>query len=233
MGVSTDEPAHVDRYENLHERGWYLLDDDFDGDEPGSWVTDEYVYGPVFTQLMHVTNRVVGLDPPAALGTSVEAYAGRHLVVGLCGLLGVFAVAAIGRRLLGSWSWGLVAAATLMAIPMWPGLSMFDFKDVPAATGYTLVTLGLVELLFVQEAGWKRTAWPAVTLAAGLVLAIGVRPGLWPGLAASVLVAALFTTAARPRATDLARSNPPPRRRGRRCCLRPPVVVLPVPLLSS
>ena len=70
----------------------------------------------------------------------MEAYAVRHLVVAACGLLGVLAVAAIGRRLLGSWRWGLVAAATLMAIPMWPGLSMFDIKDVPAATGYTLVT---------------------------------------------------------------------------------------------
>ena len=130
---------------NLQEHGWYLLDDDFDGDDPGSWVTDQYVYGPVFTQLMHVVNRVVGLDPPGALGTTVDAYAARHLVVGVCGLLGVFAVAAIGRRLLGSWPWGLVAAATLMAIPTSrPGLSMFDIKDVPAATGYTLVTWGLV-----------------------------------------------------------------------------------------
>ena len=99
-----------------------------------------------------------GPDPPRALGTTVDAYA-AHLVVALCGLLGVFAVAAIGRRLLGSWSWGLVMAASLMAILMWPGLSMFDIKDVPAATGYTLVTWGLVELLFQQNpGGWRHTA---------------------------------------------------------------------------
>ena len=110
----------------------------------------------------------------------------------LCGLLGVFAVAAIGRRLLGSWAWGLVAAATLMAIPMWPGLSMFDIKDVPAATGYTLVTWALVELLFQQPPRW-RTAWgPIAILTTGLILAIGSRPGLWPGLAASLGVAALL-----------------------------------------
>ena len=45
--IETDEPAHVLRYANLQEHGWYLLDDDFDGDEPGSWVTDQYVYAPV------------------------------------------------------------------------------------------------------------------------------------------------------------------------------------------
>jgi hypothetical protein len=191
-GISTDEPIHVLRYENLQQHGWYLLDDDFDGDEPGSWVTDQYVYGPVFTQVMHAVNRVVGLDPPGELGTSVEAYAARHLVVGLCGLLGVWAVAAIGRRLLGSWAWGLVAAGTLMAIPMWPGLLMFDIKDVPAATGYTLVTWGLIELLFLERPGWRFSAWPVVILTAGLVLAIGSRPGLWPGVVASLAIAGLL-----------------------------------------
>src|SRR6185295_5298256 len=131
---STDEPAHVIRYQNLHEHGWYLLDDDLVGDEPGAWVTDQYVYAPVFTQVLHGVNRALGLDPSGALGTSIHAYAARHLVVGLCGLIGVLAVAGIGRRLFGSWSWGLVAAATLMAIPMWPGLCMFDVKDIPPAT---------------------------------------------------------------------------------------------------
>ena len=191
-GISTDEPIHVLRYDNLQEHGWYLLDDDFDGDEPGSWVTDQYVYGPVFTQVMHVANRVVGLDPPGALGTSVDAYAGRHLVVALCGLLAVVAVMAIGRRLLGSWAWGLVAAATLMAIPMWPGLLMFDIKDVPAATGYTLVTWGLVEMLFRERPGWRGSLGPIVVLTAGLVLGIGSRPGLWPGLAASLGIVGLL-----------------------------------------
>ena len=110
-----------------------------------------------------------------------------------CGLLGVFAVGAIGRRLLGSWAWGLVAAATLMAIPMWPGLSMFDIKDVPAATGYTLVTWALVELLFQQRTsvaqppgGVSPSSPPAWSST------IGSRPGLWPGLAASLGVAALL-----------------------------------------
>ena len=79
-----------------------------------------------------------------------------------------------------------------MAVPMWPGLSMFDIKDVPAATGYTFVTGGLVELIFQQRTGW-RSAWgPIAILTTGLVLTIGSRPGLWPGLAASFLVVAVL-----------------------------------------
>jgi hypothetical protein len=190
VGVSTDEPVHVDRFANLLDHGWYLLDDDLVGDDPGPWVTDQYVYGPVFTEVLHGVNRVIGLDPPGALGTSVDAYVARHVVIALFGLIATLGVAAIGRRLLGSWRWGVVAAGMLMAIPMWPGLSMFDFKDVPTATGYTLVTLGLVELLHDQR---PRRQWAATAvLTSGLVLAVGTRPGLWPGVAASVGLAFLL-----------------------------------------
>jgi hypothetical protein len=192
VGISTDEPAHVVRYENLVQHGWYLLDDDFDGDQPGAWVTDRYVYGPVFTDVLHGVNRAVGLDPPGELGTSLDAYVARHLMVALCGLLGTFAVAAIGRRLFGSWSWGMVAAATVMAIPMWPGLSMFDIKDVPAATGYTLLTWGLVELLHVHDWTRRTVALSVVPFTTGLMLAVGTRPGLWAGCIVSIGVAAVF-----------------------------------------
>jgi hypothetical protein len=194
VGVSTDEPAHVVRYENLHTHGWFLLDDDFDGNQPGAWVTDRYVYGPVFTEVMHASNRLLGRDPPGALGTSLESYVGRHLLVALCGLLGTCAVAAVGRRLLGSWSWGLVSAATVMAIPMWPGLSMFDMKDVPAATGYTWVTLGLVELLQARRS-MRDSLVGFLSLVPGVVLAVGTRPGLWAGLAVSIVAAACLAAA--------------------------------------
>ena len=43
VGVWTDEPTHVQRYENLLQHGWYLLDDDLVGDTPGAWVTDQYL----------------------------------------------------------------------------------------------------------------------------------------------------------------------------------------------
>ena len=192
VGISTDEPAHVIRFANLQQHGWYLLDDDFVGDEPGPWVTDQYVYAPVTTQVMHAAGRVIGTDPAGALGTSVRAYSVRHLLVALCGLLGVLAVAGIGRSLLGSWRWGLVSAAMLMAIPMWPGLSMFDIKDIPVATGYSLVTLGLVELLGAGRQSRRRSAWVMFLLASGMLMAVGTRPGIWPGIAASIALAGLL-----------------------------------------
>ena len=187
-GISTDEPFHVFRLRNLFATGWYLLDDDLAGSSPGPWVTDEYVYAPVAALLMHAVCVLLGIEGGGDVATSSAAYGVRHLVVAVIGLLGTLAVAGIGRLVLRSWSWGVVAAATLMTVPMWPGLSMFDLKDVPAATGYTLVTLGLALCLRSSRSGAATATVTIGTLVAGILLAVGARPGLWPGLALGAAV---------------------------------------------
>jgi hypothetical protein len=191
-GVSVDEPYHVLRLRNLFETGWYLLDDDLDGSVPGAWVSDEYVYAPVATLLMHAVCVVLGIEGGGTVSASESAYAVRHLVVALLGLLGAFAVAATGRLLMRSWAWGLVAAGTLMAVPMWPGLSMFDIKDVPAATGYSLYTLGLVLALRTSRGATRTTVASIAATTTGALLAVGTRPGLWTGLALGLVVLAWF-----------------------------------------
>ena len=57
---------------------------------------------------------------------------------------GLAAVVATGRMLMRTWSWGLVAGAVLVAIPVWTGHAMFNVKDVPVAIGYAVFTCGLV-----------------------------------------------------------------------------------------
>jgi len=187
-GISVDEPFHVFRLRNLFATGWYLLDDDFDGSAPGSWVSDEYVYAPIATLVMHAVCVALGIEDHGVVSTSSAAYGVRHLVVALMGLLGAAAVAATGRLVFRSWSWGVVAAGTLMAIPMWPGLSMFDIKDVPAASGYTLVTLGLVMCLRSSRGRLWMGAATAGTIALGAILSVGTRPGLWTGLTLGVVI---------------------------------------------
>ncbi|MDP2774100.1 MAG: hypothetical protein Q8O61_11150, partial [Nocardioides sp.] len=78
----------------------------------------------------------------------------------------------------------------LAATPMWTGHAMFNVKDVPVATGYTVATLSL--LLFVRSdpVGVRLRVARAAGLVAGLVLALGTRPGMWPGLLAALVVAA-------------------------------------------
>jgi hypothetical protein len=190
-GVTTDEPIHVMRLRNYLDNGWYALDWDYSGAGPGSEGTNTFVYAPVTMLLLHGWCVLWGVEGWGEVATSPHAYDVRHLGVALIGLIGVGVVAATARAILGHWRWGIVAAASLMAVPMWTGHVMFNIKDVPVATGYSLVTLAMV--LFLTEhppSAWCRLT-RTVCLIAGLILALGTRPGIWPGISA-VVVLTLF-----------------------------------------
>ena len=199
-GVSTDEPIHVMRLRNFFDTGWYALDWDYGGAGPGGEGTNTYVYAPVTMLLLHAWSVLWGVEGWHDVATTAHAYDVRHLGVVVIGLVGLVAVAAVGRAVLHGWRWGLVAAAVLAATPLWTGHEMFNVKDVPVATGHTLATLGL--LLHVRDAP---TRWPlrlarAGCLVAGLVLALGTRPGMWSGLSVLLVVAVagiLLTTTRR------------------------------------
>ncbi|UDY24800.1 hypothetical protein [Nocardioides sp. Kera G14] len=188
-GISWDESYHVMRLRNLLEHGWYLLDQDLDGDRPGDWESQKYVYGPVAALLLHAWTVLWGGESWGAVSASSHAYALRHVGVALIGLVGVGATAGVTRALTRRWDQALLAAAVLVSVPTWTGHSMFNVKDVPVATGYTLVTLGCVLLLSPRLR--NRRGLAALPLLAGLVLAIGTRPGIWPGVGLACFVTVL------------------------------------------
>lgn len=188
-GITTDEPIHVMRLRNYFDNGWYALDWDYRGDGPGGGDTNTFVYAPVTMLLLHAWSVLCGVEGWGEVSTSPHAYDVRHLGVVLIALLGLAAVAAIGRVLLRHWRWGVVAAGVLAAIPMWTGHAMVNVKDVPVATGHTLATLGL--LLFVGDETPRLTVRVGriACLVGGSVLALGTRPGMWSGLLAVAVVA--------------------------------------------
>jgi hypothetical protein len=188
-GISWDETYHVSRLNTFLEHGWYLIHFDIENAEPDPDYNATHVYAPVAALLAHGLALIWGTDTSGTVGTTPEAYAVRHLAVGLISTVGVLATAATARLALGSWRWGAVAAAALVATPMWTGHAMWNIKDIPVATGYALVTLGLVMLLRHRD----RTAYAgAGVLALGAVLMVGTRPGMWAGLAASAGIAVLL-----------------------------------------
>jgi hypothetical protein len=179
-GISWDEPFHVMRLRNFFEHGWYALDWSLGGESgsgsgPGSSENNTSVYGPVAALLVHGLAALVGVEDWDSVATTPGAYDARHVGVLLIGLIGTAAAASITRALLGSWRWALVTAATLLALPMWTGHLMFNIKDVPVATGYTLMTLALVAMV-VPVRG--RRMLRIGGLAAGVVLMVGTRPGM-------------------------------------------------------
>lgn len=215
VGVTIDEPTHVERLEGWLETGWYVPERLMVEGEPDPAVaqSNAYVYGPAYALLGHAANVLVGNESPGEVSTTASAYAVRHLVVALTALFAVGAVGAAAGLLSGSRRFGLWAAAALLAMPRWSGHSFFNLKDVPLASGYTLVTAALVFALFEPPGGAspRRRLAIGATLALGLLLAAGTRPGIWPALLASLLAYAALRLGQhrlgrlrRPRGTDLA-----------------------------
>jgi hypothetical protein len=199
VGVTTDEPIHVSRTASWFSTGWYVPQQFIaDGEPDGSPVSSAYVYGPAVSAVAHAVNVVVGNE---TLGeVSQSAYAVRHLVVAVLGWLTALAAGIAVGTLTGSRAFGLWGTAGLLAVPVWMGQSFFNVKDVPAACGYTLVTVGLV--LALQAAG-GRTASPirklaiAALLALGFYLGAGTRLVLWGPLLVSLAVYGLLRFARR------------------------------------
>ncbi len=186
-GISWDEPYHVMRLRNFFDHGAFALDWAFEGEGPTSSASNTAVYGPVAMLLLHGLTVLVGVEGWDAVSTSPAAYDVRHLGVAVLGFAGTAAAAGITRVLLGSWRWALFTAAALLALPMWTGHLMFNIKDVPVATGYTLMTLALVSMVAPAQG---HRALRLAGLVAGVVLMVGTRPAMVSAVLAGLVVIA-------------------------------------------
>ena len=172
-GATIDEPLHVGHLTNYFASRNY----------------SSSAYGPATSLLGHSLNVVLGFEQWGQVSSTAEAYAGRHLVIALLGIMGLVSVGLVGRVLFDSWRWGVVTSSLLAAIPMWVGHSMFNIKDVPLATGFTMVTAGLVLLLSHVGSTVVRMLLGFGFLVGGAFLAVGTRPGSAALITVSIAVA--------------------------------------------
>ncbi len=200
VGVTYDEPVHVDRMDTWLDTGWYVPSESLsDGrPDPADPTSTPFVYGPAFAILAHSANVVAGNESWGEVSSSADALAVRHLTVALIAILASIAVGAVVWALTRSWRFGVWGAAALFAIPAWTGQAFFNVKDVPAAAGYTLVTAGLVLALCVAgRAGRWRLAAIAATVGFGIFIGAGTRLSLWVPLLGSLLAYAVLRTGQR------------------------------------
>jgi hypothetical protein len=198
-GVSWDEPFHVMRLRNHLEHGWFALDWSVADGASTTGDSNTLVYAPVTMLLLHGLAVLVGIETWGTVATTPEAYAVRHLGVVLIGLAGTAAAAATTRILLDSWRWALVTAAALLALPMWTGHVMFNIKDVPVATGYSLMTLALVAMVSPSPGRGRRLV-RVVGLASGITLMVGTRPAMASAVVVAAIVVGVGVVVARSRA---------------------------------
>ena len=187
VGVTWDEPTHVERTESLLDVGWFVPGWQLDEGEPDD--VSPFVYGPAYSMTAHAANLVTGNEEPGETSGSADAYVVRHLTTATLGFLTILAVGLMAWTITGSRRAGLFGAAALAAIPAWTGHAMFNVKDVPAAAGYTLVTAGLVLALVPAEVGSARRGklvLAGVAVALGTFFGVGTRLAFWLPVAASL-----------------------------------------------
>jgi hypothetical protein len=189
-GVTWDEKTHVLMLQTFIDQGWNVSPDALKNGIPDpSYVWGVYVYGPVGELVSHLTTILIGEESWGSTSLSARAYAGRHLGVGLMGLIGIVSVALTMRVWSKSWKWALLAGAILSTTPLWVGHSMFNIKDVPVAAGCALSVLGISTLLatrFREQRGVH--LWGLAALLLGTVLAAGTRAAIGVLVAACLVI---------------------------------------------
>lgn len=192
-----DEIIHVDKIRTFLEHGLYTVTV---GPGPdGTLVStfgNPYVYGPLFTLLAHIFASALGAETWGSVLTTDAAYQARHIFVALFSLFGVFGLVWTVKLFTRSWNWGLAAGSMLMSIPLWTGSAMFNVKDIPLATGFTLFTAGCIALFIEPTENLRNQRLVGrLFLFLGALIFWGVRPGIWPAMVLGVL--AVFLLSAR------------------------------------
>lgn len=192
-GTTSDEPAHAQRLTGFLKDGWYLYPSQIANGEPRANVGDEYVYGPIAALFGHFFVWLSGEKFTAAVPESLNAYLARHVSYSVIALIGAVALGALLWRALGSWKWGVLGAALLMSTPLWLGHGMFNPKDTPTATAFTIWSLGLFLLIESgEQRKLKQNLWAISCLAIGVILGVGTRPGMWTGYVLSAFIALVY-----------------------------------------
>lgn len=196
VGYYFDEFIHVAKLQNFLDYGLYTLEVGLDGNgEPYSVRGFVYVYGPVFSLIGHAVAVISGAEIWGTVSISDAAFAARHYVVGAFSIIGVLAAGWGVSLVTRSRNWGLAAACLLVSIPMWTGSATYNIKDIPAATGFTLFTVGCIVAVLPTERRTRLTSvvgW--VFLYLGSLIFWGTRPGLWIAIALSFVAIVLVLT---------------------------------------
>jgi hypothetical protein len=215
VGLYIDDYVHVSRFQEWLKEGWYVPSygpaaPPVGAEPQAGTLSSPFVYGPAFSALAHLVNVALGNEAMNEISTAAEAYQVRHLVVALLGLATVVCAGVAVRVLTRDRLAALWGAAALLAIPVWAGQSMFNIKDVPVASAFTFVTVGLV----LGLASARRDSWPSsrrllavsALVGFGVTIGVGTRTAMWVPFACSLSAfAALSWLVLRSRA-DVVRS---------------------------
>lgn len=179
VGATWDERIHALMTQTFFETGWYVSPDWLVNGQldafTGKW--PYFVYAPVASLIAHAAAVLTGNEGWTGFSDAAAAHAARHLGTAFIAFLGIVGAGLVTWLVTRSWRWGVVGAAMLASVPMWVGHGMFNVKDLPVGTGYTLATLGFVAICrrdYGERRRLRVVAWAGIVV--GLILAVGTRP---------------------------------------------------------
>ncbi|HKP55499.1 MAG TPA: glycosyltransferase family 39 protein [Polyangiales bacterium] len=159
VGLTWDEPLQL-RYGN-RILSWYRSG--FTNGAALTYAAPLYEYGGLFEAPAQFIAWLLPFEPTST----------RHVLTGLCAVLGISAAWKIAERLGGTRA-GFCAAALLALTPAWWGHGMFNSKDIPFAAAAAWTLYGSIDLLLgPSPARWRNLLLAALATGA----ALGVRAG--------------------------------------------------------
>ncbi len=133
-------------------------------------------YGIVADAIAHLVAWPLGIDPAWDVGFTASSYTVRHFVTLGFGLLCVIVLAATLWRLTRRPIAVIALPALLLCLPTFGGHAAMNIKDIPDASGLTLVACGFALALHGLRVGRNRIAAFAV-IGVGTFIAVGTRGG--------------------------------------------------------
>ena len=140
-------------------------------------LADAYAFAPLTSEFYGVlTFQMADFFLPGELNAdSLDSFRQHYALIAGISVLGAAALGIGVAFALASRGAGLFATALLLCTPLWMGLGAIDNKDVPVATGLTMVSLALI--LAGKESNPRRGVGLSLLLGLGAFLAIGTRAG--------------------------------------------------------
>lgn len=186
-GIGRDEPNAFRRGKDLLLLGRYIFTDSDSA---------EYAYGPLPGFLSYVANALVQQKSISDLEINNLFIQISHLTIGFVGIIGAFVVGVLIFLLTKNLNYSLVAVITLLSLPIWLGNSFHNVKDIPVATGYTLITTTCAYVLSRESLSRNKINFLLVSLGlfTGFVLAAGTRPFLSFLFSMQIMIVVLILT---------------------------------------
>ena len=166
--MNIDEPFHLNQSMLWINNFFYISDTDSGA---------HYTYGPLIGALLHVINVFLLNSKFTEFNNSPQTFEINHLGIALISFVTIYAFILLNNKIKSFKYIGFLSSIILLSIPLWVGNSLHNIKDIPSASGYTLLTVGCF-LLINQITSNKYSFKNLLPIIIGLIILLGTRPAL-------------------------------------------------------